>query len=301
VSALQFAVRIQTVLFGQRPSEVARLIRALGASVRHLRHREPAAQVSIVLGDCSPTPLLNEAEIGGLAEAAGSAVEGVDYVFFDANLGSAGGANRLATDAQADFLVVLNPDTYPCPTFLAALLAPFHDPDVGCADARQLPLEHLKDYDVETGEQSWASGACLMVRSDAFHKVGGFDPEHFFLYCDDVDFSWRLRLAGFRIVHAPDAAVFHDKRMDAHGVIVPTAAEDHQALLGRLTLARRYGRADVVAQILDSVRDTDRSGRREAVAQWERWEAEGRLPEALAGAGSVATFTHGEPGTYRKR
>ena len=55
----------------------------------------------------------------------------------------------------------------------------------------------------------WISGAALMVRTDAFRGVGGFDPS-MFMYMEDVDLCRRLRATGRRIRYEPGVAVEHD-------------------------------------------------------------------------------------------
>ena len=116
-------------------------------------------------------------------------------------------------DPDTDYVFVMNPDVYLCPDVLCELLVPFSSPEVGIVEARQLPLEHPKHFDSADGSTSWASGACMMVRSEVLDVVHGFDADSFFLYCDDVDFSWRTRLAGYRVVFRPPARVYHDKRL----------------------------------------------------------------------------------------
>jgi N-acetylglucosaminyl-diphospho-decaprenol L-rhamnosyltransferase len=57
-------------------------------------------------------------------------------------------------------------------------------------------------------EAGWLSGACLLVRREAFDTVAGFDP-HYFMYFEDVDLGDRLRAAGWQNVLVPAATVTH--------------------------------------------------------------------------------------------
>lgn len=52
------------------------------------------------------------------------------------------------------------------------------------------------------------SGGAALLRTSAVEAVGGF-PRHFFLYYEDTDLSWRLRLAGWTIRYQPAAVVHH--------------------------------------------------------------------------------------------
>ena len=54
----------------------------------------------------------------------------------------------------------------------------------------------------------WASGACMMVRSGLYRKLGGLD-ERFFAHQEEIDFCWRAQLAGYRIVTVPESTVWH--------------------------------------------------------------------------------------------
>ncbi|MFI2754621.1 glycosyltransferase family 2 protein [Cellulomonas sp. P22] len=51
-------------------------------------------------------------------------------------------------------------------------------------------------------------GAAAILRTSALREVGTFD-EDFFLYYEDTDLSWRLRLAGYQVRHCPEAVVHH--------------------------------------------------------------------------------------------
>jgi GT2 family glycosyltransferase len=55
----------------------------------------------------------------------------------------------------------------------------------------------------------WLSAACLLARTDAVRKVGGFD-ERFFLYFEDIDLCRRLSAAGGRLIFEPRAVVMHE-------------------------------------------------------------------------------------------
>jgi GT2 family glycosyltransferase len=59
-----------------------------------------------------------------------------------------------------------------------------------------------------TTEVDAVSGACLMVRRTVLEGIRGFDPEYY-LYGEDMDFCWRAKLAGWRVVYFPGAAITH--------------------------------------------------------------------------------------------
>jgi N-acetylglucosaminyl-diphospho-decaprenol L-rhamnosyltransferase len=59
-----------------------------------------------------------------------------------------------------------------------------------------------------SGAVAWLSGACLMVRSEVWNAVGGFD-ERFFLYAEETDLQRRIAECGWEIHWAPDFTVTH--------------------------------------------------------------------------------------------
>lgn len=67
--------------------------------------------------------------------------------------------------------------------------------------------EDTGQYDQAT-EIFWASGACMFVRAKLFHRFGGFDND-FFAHMEEIDFCWRLKNAGYRIMFCPDSLVYH--------------------------------------------------------------------------------------------
>jgi GT2 family glycosyltransferase len=51
-------------------------------------------------------------------------------------------------------------------------------------------------------------GACMMVRRDAYSQVGLLD-EGYFLFLEETDWCYRMKRAGWKIYHVPDAEVYH--------------------------------------------------------------------------------------------
>jgi len=54
----------------------------------------------------------------------------------------------------------------------------------------------------------WASGACMLVRTEAYRNAGGLDPE-FFAHMEEIDLCWRLQANGGEIWYFPDTCVYH--------------------------------------------------------------------------------------------
>jgi len=72
-------------------------------------------------------------------------------------------------------------------------------------------FQHLEtDHDQynDAIEIFWATGACMFVRADLYKKFGGFD-EDFFAHMEEIDFCWRLKNGGYKIMYCPDSIVYH--------------------------------------------------------------------------------------------
>ena len=57
-------------------------------------------------------------------------------------------------------------------------------------------------------ETGFACGASLLISREAYLRVGGFDTTYT-MYHEDVDLCWRLRMAGYSIMHVPASVVYH--------------------------------------------------------------------------------------------
>ncbi len=67
--------------------------------------------------------------------------------------------------------------------------------------------EDKGQYDTSE-EVFWASGAAMFVRAELFKQLGGFDG-FFFAHMEEIDFCWRLKRAGYKVMVKPKSVVYH--------------------------------------------------------------------------------------------
>ncbi len=65
----------------------------------------------------------------------------------------------------------------------------------------------LGQYD-DSKEIFWATGACLFVKASLYHKFGGLDKD-FFAHMEEIDFCWRMKNLGYKIMYCSKSVVFH--------------------------------------------------------------------------------------------
>lgn len=173
---------------------------------------------------------------------------GVELSQGNENIGYSRGINSLACLGQAPYLLLLNPDCILQPDFCALALDYIKaNPQVGGlgplildpdgtvqGSARKFPsvltglfgrsslLSRLLPgnaatrreilTNAEPGRNSiicdWVSGACLLVRREAFEQVGGMD-EDYFLFWEDADLCACLNKYGWQVVYYPRPTVEH--------------------------------------------------------------------------------------------
>src|SRR5579871_1051554 len=167
------------------------------------------------------------------------------------NVGFATAQNALLaaafSDPRCEAFVLLNPDGVLHGNALRELHATWERFPTSLVEARQFPEEHPKPYDPGTLETDWASGACLLVPRKVYETIGGLDPG-FFLYVEDVDYSWRARSAGFSVRVAPRA-------LFAHEVVgrKPNPVAERHHLLSARRLARKWGSSRFLAWAEDEL------------------------------------------------
>lgn len=290
-------LRVHSVLYGNEPQRIDQAIDHLERAADIAIASGVFKKVSLVYGDCSPTPELEQTVIAHVRE--GTALHDVEHRYFDANLGSAQGHNRLLEDLADDYVLIMNPDIMMAPNALVELAKAFIDAKAGMVEAKQLPIEHPKEYNPVNGETSWAATACTLIPAALIRELGGFDHETFFLYCDDVDFSWRVRLAGRKVIYRPSAAAFHDKRLGAKGKWVAGGAEKYYSAEAALMLAYKYHREDIVADILTYFKTTNDDTLLVAAKEFETRRDTGRLPVQIDPGHKVAVFKDGAYAPHR--
>lgn len=287
---------MQVVLF---QNDIRELTRALQSVTNALRNATPAiGDWTVAFGDSSPSPVLDRETIDQYKSWCADAGGSFEFVFFGANLGHGGGHNRLHEGASEDLLLILNPDGVLAPDTIVRLVEAL-TAGVGVVDARQLPMEHPKEYDPLTGEASWSSLACALTPSAVFRSVGGIDHDTFFMYCDDVDYSWRVRLSGLSAKYCPQARMFHDKRIDASGSFVAGETERYYSAEAALMLAYKYSRDDVLRNLEAQMAQSSDSYLTRALSEFHSRRDRGQLPERIDGGNVVAEFTEGTYGVHR--
>lgn len=291
-------LQIQSVIYGNEKKNLERTLEYLANAVRVERNEMGTlGRVRMVYGDGTQEPVFSEEEILALREKYHAFFD-LDYKVFGFNTGSAKGHNLLAEGCSAEYMLVMNPDVIMAPRCLIELMYPFHDEKVGMVEARQTPVEHPKEYDVETKETSWATTACAVFKADIFRQIHGFDSDSFFLYCDDVDFSWRLRLAGYKIIYNPLAVVYHAKRLDSKGHWEPTKAEIYYSAEAALMMAHKWSNPKQVDLILRSFMNSTPM-HKEIAEKFIQKRKEGSLPEPLDPKHEVSKFVEWHYADYR--
>lgn len=173
------------------------------------------------------------------------------------NLGFAAGANAAARRGCGAIIVFVNPDGDPGPECFDALEAALAEPGVVAAEASQGPRWDRPAID-EHGTMEWLSGACMAVYRTAFEQAGGFD-ERLFMYCEDVDLSYRLAALG-RLFHCRSASFRHDDKPRSFIAL-------HRSYRNWLVIQRRWRKATPARMLRDAGFAVRQGYAREALAR----------------------------------
>jgi GT2 family glycosyltransferase len=157
------------------------------------------------------------------------------------NEGFAKGYNTALQQVTADYYVLLNSDVEVTPGWIEPIIELMEsNAAIGACQPKMLTdaARHLFEYagacggwldklgypfargrvfdvvEEDKGQYNdaqpcfWASGAAMFVRADMYHVLGGLD-EYFFAHQEEIDFCWRLQLAGYKVYVQPASVVYH--------------------------------------------------------------------------------------------
>jgi GT2 family glycosyltransferase len=179
------------------------------------------------------TILIDNASPDELEPDAATRARATRFIANAHNTGFAAANNQAAKLAQGEWIICLNPDAFPEPDWLEALMAGTRRyPDATAFGSTQILDEDpsLLDgagdvyhafgipfrggyrkpcpIDLADGQTFSPCAAASMWRGDIFARLGGFE-ESYFCYCEDVDLGFRHRLAGGQVIQLADARVRH--------------------------------------------------------------------------------------------
>lgn len=165
----------------------------------------------------------------------------IRVIQFPINYGFAAGYNKAFEQVESDYYILLNSDMQVTPNWIPPVISlmekdpmiaacqpkirAFHEPDKfeyagaagGFIDKYGFPFcrgRMFQSIEADEGQYDdaievfWATGACMFVRADVYHKMGGLDDD-FFAHMEEIDFCWRLKNNGYKVMFCPSSTVFH--------------------------------------------------------------------------------------------
>lgn len=157
------------------------------------------------------------------------------------NYGFCGGYNESLKQVKADYYVLLNSDVEVTPDWLRPMttlldthpdiaavqpkILSYHKKNLfeyagaggGYIDAFGYPFCRGRIFDTVEEDQGqynddrsifWATGACMVIRSEVYHQFGGLD-EDFFAHMEEIDLCWKIHRTGKKIYYSGSSTVYH--------------------------------------------------------------------------------------------
>ena len=157
------------------------------------------------------------------------------------NGGFSTGYNLALRQIEAQYYVLLNSDIEVTPHWIEPVIALMDaDPQIAACQPKILSYYHKDQFEYagasggfidkygypfcrgrvfqnlevdthqydEPKEVFWATGACMFVRADLYHQMGGLD-DSFFAHMEEIDLCWRLKNSGYKVYCCPQSWVYH--------------------------------------------------------------------------------------------
>lgn len=170
-----------------------------------------------------------------------SRFQSVKIIELTENHGFAQGYNEALEQIDAEYYVLLNSDVEVTPNWIEPIVSLMNNDKTIAACQPKIKSYHQKTHfeyagaaggfidhlgypfcrgrifqEIEEDHQQyndnhevfWATGACMFVRADVFHQVGGFDGD-FFAHMEEIDLCWRIHHAGHKVFTCGTSEVFH--------------------------------------------------------------------------------------------
>ena len=162
-------------------------------------------------------------------------------IALDRNYGFADGYNKALAQVEADYYVLLNDDVEVTPGWVDKVVAMMdQQPDVAIAQPKLMMYDQRDTFEYAGGaggfidsygypfcrgrlfstleqdhgqyddpcEIFWATGAAMFVRASVWKTMGGLDGD-FFAHMEEIDFCWRCKNRGYKVMYCPDAVLYH--------------------------------------------------------------------------------------------
>ena len=161
-------------------------------------------------------------------------------IALDRNYGFAEGYNRAIAQVEADYYVLLNDDVEVTPHWVEPVIEQMEAQGAAIAQPKLLMFDQRDTFEYAGGaggfidkhgypfcrgrifntlekdhgqyndacEIFWASGAAMFVRAEVWKELGGLDGK-FFAHMEEIDFCWRAKNRGHKVVYCPESVVYH--------------------------------------------------------------------------------------------
>ena len=165
----------------------------------------------------------------------------VEIIPLDKNYGFCGGYNLALKKISTPYYVLLNSDIEVTPGWLGPMITLLeNNPEIAAVQPKILSYSSKDHFEYagagggyidalgypfcrgrifnytekdegqynDTREVFWASGACLVIRSEVYHTLEGLD-ETFFAHMEEIDLCWKIQRMGKRVYYCGESTVFH--------------------------------------------------------------------------------------------
>lgn len=213
--------------------------------IRRLRECEPALAMEMILIDNNSTEKLSNETIASLE---------AKYIENQENVGFARAVNQGFEIAQGEFILLLNSDVLIETDSISKLIAFLeNEPKAGMIGPKMIypdgrtqvscgffpnvlrelirlsTLYKIVPYSTLAkqnrfnrrlfalgGEVDWLSGGCLLIKRTLIDQIGPLD-NHYFFGIEDIDFCFRAKQVGFKVIYLPQAQVIHYHGLSSGG------------------------------------------------------------------------------------